>query len=90
MTTGNILGVDYRHVTLPTAYIRVGGRSPRAAELNAKQICKALGELLPEAVVSAPRPLQKRNGQKYVFEIPVVIGGSLEEAERIITGVLGA
>ena len=50
-----ILGVNYDHQVMPTAYVRVGGPDELSAEQNAKKVCVIIKERLPDAIV-APSP----------------------------------
>lgn len=80
-----IVGVQYKH-PICTAYITVVGRSPISAEKHAKQLRKALLELLPEdACVHTPKDMgfDIRRGLN-AFEVPVIVGACLKEAKAII------
>lgn len=80
----HITAVNYRHPTLPTAYVQVEGCTRQAALWNAKKVCTALRERLPDtAIVNAPRILTRTHG-RCVFEIPVIIGECVDEAKAIL------
>lgn len=78
----HITAVSYCHPTMPTAYVQVGGHTKQAALWNAKKVCTALRERLPDtAIVGVPREDEdKRN----TYEIPVIIGECVNEARAVL------
>lgn len=79
-----IVSVNYRHPTLPTAYVQVEGRTKQAAMFNAKKACTALKKRLPDtAIVGAPR-----EGEGNTYEIPVIIGECVDAAKAILAEIV--
>jgi hypothetical protein len=78
-----VQGVAYRH-NLLTAYVKVCGTSIEQATVSAKEVRKALGARLPEALVLPPRYKGEESGLGYIFSVPAVIAKCPNLAKSVI------
>lgn len=79
-----IVGVDYRHPALLTAYVKVVGTTADAARRNAEHVAEHIRRRLPEAHVKSPR--QKVSDPK-TLEIPVIINTCRFRARYVLAEI---
>jgi hypothetical protein len=84
-----ILGVDYRHKGI-SAYVKVGGRTPKGTERNAKIVGRVLQEKLPRGVhVGVPRYKgYDRKAKREVYEVPTIISGHVRASKAVLSELM--